>query len=203
MNISKDIEIIMEPKMDTETEENGNHYIHQLTMQTMVNRDILRKINERKQLTNCMENKNMTLRQLQDMVKELWEVTQTKEFSLDMNSSYPYELQKSFDQFVGQSRIYLEKHPNFMLLPIYPTIEKEKEQKGEDDTKEIHMSPIFMEKKHPLWNYNHFNRKNAIHAYPPTSQYHIPTSSHYRENTWRKGKIPQEDMLFAENDEEL
>ena len=107
-----DIEMNMEgeTKVETKTEEqNGYQYIHQLTMQTMVNRDVLRKINERKQRTNNQEQ-SMTLKQLQGMVLELWEITQTKEFSLDMNSSYPYELQNSFNQFVGHTRAYLEKH---------------------------------------------------------------------------------------------
>jgi len=210
MNASKD----SETESNVEIEE-GNHYIHQLTMQTMVNRDVLRKINERKQRTNSLEKRNMTLKQLQEMVRELWEVTQTKEFSLDMNSAYPYELQKSFDQFVVQTRAYLEKHPEFMNLPIFHVMEKEKERerekeeekKEEEDTKEIHMLPVFMEKQHPLWNYNHFNRKKAIHAYPPSSQYHIPTT-HYGEKIgsgggWRKAKIQQEDMLFTEDMDDL
>jgi len=192
-----------------------NHYIHQLTMQTMVNRDVLRKINERKQRTVSIEPRNMSLGKLQEMVLELWEVTQTKEFSLDMNSAYPYELQKSFDQFVVQTRTYLEKHPDFMNLPFSPhshsnpsiTIHEnesnqDSEKKGEEDRKEIHMLPVFMEKQHPLWNYNHFNRKKAVHAYPPTSHYHIPTT-YYGGKTGggggRKSKIHQDDMLFAED----
>jgi hypothetical protein len=195
---------------------NENHYIHQLTMQTMVNRDVLRKINERKQRSVSTEPSNMTLRQLQEMVRELWEVTQTKEFSLDMDSAYPYELQKSFDQFVVQTRSYLEKHPNCMNLPLSPhshlkspvTTEKNEDnygngKMGEEDTKEIHMLPVFMEKQHPLWNYNHFNRKKAVHAYPPNSEYHIPTT-HYGGKPgggggWRKAKIHQGDMLFDDS----
>jgi hypothetical protein len=207
-------------------EASENHYIHQLTMQTMVNRDVLRKINERKQRSVTTEPSTITLRQLQEMVRELWEVTQTKEFSLDMNSAYPYELQKSFDQFVVQARNYLEKHPDFMNLPLSPhsqsrtdshmkspiTIEKNEEKywnekKGEEDTKEIHMLPVFMEKQHPLWNYNHFNRKKAVHAYPPNSEFHIPTAQYGGKTGngngngggWRKAKIHQDDMLFAED----
>jgi hypothetical protein len=222
INFSKDSEsssdLKLEPIHREEIKGNENHYIHQLTMQTMVNRDVLRKINERKQRTVSTEPaRKMSLKQLQEMVRELWEVTQTKEFSLDMNSAYPYELQKSFDQFAVQTRAYLEKHPEFTNLPLSPhshlkpigTIEKTEdvhgiEKKGEEDTKEIHMLPVFMEKQHPLWNYNHFNRKKAVHAYPPNSEYHIPTT-HYGGKTggggggWRKAKIQQEDMLFVED----
>ena len=198
-----DIEMNMEgeTKVETKTEEqNGYQYIHQLTMQTMVNRDVLRKINERKQRTNNQEQ-SMTLKQLQGMVLELWEITQTKEFSLDMNSSYPYELQNSFNQFVGHTRAYLEKHPEIMNLSLSPNNKEEK--KGENDTKEIHMSPIFMEKKHPLWNYNHFNRKNAIHAYPPNSRYHIPTAKtqsimSFTPTSSSNWKYERNDVLFGD-----
>ena len=197
-------------------ESNESHYIHQLTMQTMVNRDVLRKINERKQRENTASEKSnsrVTLRQLQEMVKELWEVTQTKDFSLDMNSVYPFELQKSFDQFVGQTRNYLEKHPEFLSnLPLSPSQSHTKspiaplcetDDSREEDTKQIHMLPVFMEKQHPLWNYNHFNRKKAVHAYPPNSQYHIPTThynSGYSGNNGmrKKSSYQQENMLFAE-----
>ena len=240
IKFSKDLETETETEKDTNLnhgieEASENHYIHQLTMQTMVNRDVLRKINERKQRTVTTEPSTITLRQLQEMVRELWEVTQTKEFSLDMNSAYPYELQKSFDQFVVQARNYLEKHPDSMNLPLSPhahahahahshtdsqshlkspiTIEKNEdkywnEKKGEEDTKEIHMLPVFMEKQHPLWNYNHFNRKKAVHAYPPNSEFHIPTAQYGGKtgkgngNVWRKSKIYQDDMLFAEDIED-
>jgi hypothetical protein len=227
INFSKDSEstsdLKIEPIHREEIEEgNENHYIHQLTMQTMVNRDVLRKINERKQRTATTEPaKKMSLKQLQEMVRELWEVTQTKEFSLDMNSVYPYELQKSFDQFVVQSRAYLEKHPEFMNLPLSPhshlkpigDIEKKEEnhgieKKGEEDTKEIHMLPVFMEKQHPLWNYNHFNRRKAIHAYPPDSEYHISSSRSHssleKGGIWKKQHSGEfHDTLFGELEEDF
>lgn len=183
-----------ESKPVMESEEGGSrNYIHELTMQTMVNRDVLRKIKERKEASktqSLQSSSEMSLKQLQEMVRELWDVTQNKEFALDMNSVYPFELQKAFDQFVHHSRDFLEKHPHFMNSPQSPTShstterggkkrgENEKgEKRREEDTKQIEVLPVFMEKQHPLWNYNYFNRKNAIHAYPVNSQYHIPTST--------------------------
>jgi hypothetical protein len=64
-----------------------------------------------------------------------------------------------------------------------------------------------MEKQHPLWNYNYFNRRKAVHAYPPSSEFHIPSTTPYRnegyrKNDWNKKKHYQEDMLFAEDMED-
>lgn len=196
-------------------EKGSRNYIHELTMQTMVNRDVIRKIKERQQIIG-IGGREMSYHQFQEITRELWDITQTREFSMDMNSCYPYELQKSFNEFVVQTRQYLEKHPP-LSSPFYDNSLHEKAdveyvnllEKREEDTKEIHMAPVFMEKQHPLWNYNHFNRRKAIHAYPPDSEYHISSSSRGHSNLekggiWKKQHSGEfHDTLFGELEEDL
>jgi hypothetical protein len=204
------------PVSETMIERGSRNYIHELTMQTMVNRDVIRKIKERQQIIG-VSGREMTFHQFQEIVRELWDITQTREFSMDMNSVYPYELQKSFNEFVDQTRQYLEKHPpissSFHDENLHEKSEMEivanmHEKREEEDTKEIHMAPVFMEKQHPLWNYNHFNRRKAIHAYPPDSEYHISGSSSNHSNLERGGIWKREyhggyqDTLFGELEEE-
>jgi hypothetical protein len=205
------------PVSETMIERGCRNYIHELTMQTMVNRDVIRKIKERQQIIG-VSGREMTFHQFQEISRELWDITQTREFSMDMNSCYPYELQKIFNEFVDQTRHYLEKHPpissSFYDDNIHEKSEAEfvvnKHEKREEDTKEIHMAPVFMEKQHPLWNYNHFNRRKAIHAYPPDSEYHISgsSSSSNHSNLERGGIWKREyhggyqDTLFGELEEE-
>ena len=204
------------PVSETMIERGSRNYIHELTMQTMVNRDVIRKIKERQQVVSGRE---MTFHQFQEIGRELWDITQTREFSMDMNSCYPYELQKIFNEFVEQTRQYLEKHPpissSFYDDNLHEKADAEfvkvHEKREEEDTKEIHMAPIFMEKQHPLWNYNHFNRLKEIHAYPPDSEYHISgsssSSSHHsnleRGGVWkREYRGGYQDTLFGELEEE-
>ena len=194
-----------------EYEKGSRNYIHELTMQTMVNRDVIRKIKERQQVVSGRE---MTFHQFQEIGRELWDITQTRDFSMDMNSCYPYELQKIFNEFVEQTRQYLEKHPpissSFYDDNLHEKVDAEfvnMHEKREEDTKEIHMAPIFMEKQHPLWNYNHFNRRKAIHAYPPDSEYHISSNSSSsnleRGGVWkREYRGGYQDTLFGELEEE-
>ena len=202
------------PVSETMCERGSRNYIHELTMQTMVNRDVIRKIKERQQIIG-MSGREMTFHQFQEIVRELWDITQTRDFSMDMNSVYPYELQKIFNEFADQTRQYLEKHPpissSFYDNGLHEKSEVEfvkVHEKREEDTKEIHMAPIFMEKQHPLWNYNHFNRRKAIHAYPPDSEYHISASSSSHSKLERGGVWKREyrggyqDTLFGELEEE-
>ena len=196
-------------KKSADYERGSKNYIHELTMQTMVNRDVIRKIKERQQIVG-LGVREMSYHQLQEITRELWDITQTREFSMDMNSCYPYELQKSFNEFVDQTRQYLEKHPP-LSSPFQDENPHEKaveQPEKQEDTKEIHMLPVFMEKQHPLWNYNHFNRRKAIHAYPPDSEYHI--SSSYSHSSLEKGGIWKkersggfQDTLFGELEEEF
>lgn len=201
------------PESETMCERGSRNYIHELTMQTMVNRDVIRKIKERQQIIG-LGVREMSYHQLQEITRELWDITQTREFSMDMNSCYPYELQKSFNEFVDQTRQYLEKHPP-LSLPFQIENPHEKADmehvnvhEKQEDTKEIHMLPIFMEKQHPLWNYNHFNRRKAIHAYPPDSEYHISSSSRGHSNLekggiWKKQHSGEfHETLFGELEEE-
>lgn len=203
------------PVSETMIERGSRNYIHELTMQTMVNRDVIRKIKERQQIIG-VSGREMTFHQFQEVVRELWDITQTRDFSMDMNSVYPYELQKSFNEFADQTRQYLEKHPpissSFHDNGLHEKSEVEivanMHEKREEDTKEIHMAPVFMEKQHPLWNYNHFNRRKAIHAYPPDSEYHISGNSSSHSNLERGGVWKREyrggvqDSLFGELEEE-
>jgi hypothetical protein len=201
------------PVSETMIERGSRNYIHELTMQTMVNRDVIRKIKERQQIIG-VSGREMNFHQFQEIVRELWDITQTRDFSMDMNSVYPYELQKSFNEFADQTRQYLEKHPpissSFHANGLHEKSEMEivanMHEKREEDTKEIHMAPVFMEKQHPLWNYNHFNRRKAIHAYPPDSEYHISGSSHSnleRGGVWkREYRGGYQDTLFGELEEE-
>ena len=206
------------PESETMIERGSRNYIHELTMQTMVNRDVIRKIKERQQIIG-VSGREMTFYQFQEIARELWDITQTRDFSMDMNSCYPYELQKIFNEFVEQTRQYLEKHPpissSFYDDNLHEKVDAEfvkvHEKREEEDTKEIHMAPIFMEKQHPLWNYNHFNRRKAIHAYPPDSEYHISgsssSSSHHsnleRGGVWkREYRGGYQDTLFGELEEE-
>jgi hypothetical protein len=202
------------PESETMCERGSRNYIHELTMQTMVNRDVIRKIKERQQV---VVGREMTFHQFREIARELWDITQTRDFSMDINSVYPYELQKIFNEFADQTRQYLEKHP-----PISSSFHDENlheksdvefdanmhEKQEEEDTKEIHMAPVFMEKQHPLWNYNHFNRRKAIHAYPPDSEYHISGNSSNHSNLERGGIWKREyrggyqDTLFGELEEE-
>ena len=198
----------------TEYERGSRNYIHELTMQTMVNRDVIRKIKERQQIIG-IGGREISYHQFQEIVRELWDITQTREFSMDMNSVYPYELQKSFNELVDQTRQYLEKHPplssHFQVENPHEKSEVEQvnvQEKREEDTKEIHMAPVFMEKQHPLWNYNHFNRRKAIHAYPPNSEYHISSSRSHsnleKGGIWKKQHSGEfHDTLFGELEEDL
>ena len=202
------------PESETMIERGSRNYIHELTMQTMVNRDVIRKIKERQQIIG-VSGREMTFYQFQEIARELWDITQTRDFSMDMNSCYPYELQKIFNEFVEQTRQYLEKHPpissSFYDDNLHEKVDAEfvkvHEKREEEDTKEIHMAPIFMEKQHPLWNYNHFNRRKAIHAYPPDSEYHISSNSSSsnleRGGVWkREYRGGYQDTLFGELEEE-
>ena len=173
------------------------NYINQLTLDTMVNRDILRKINEKKAAAEAASTENWKLcwMNVQEISKELWDITKQGEMPVNLNSGFPYELQKTFNQYVSQCREYLEKHPserqkyNSMATTAtdamdncqansYPKKEESGKKEGgkPNEVKQIEMEQVYMQKQHPLWNYNHFNRKNAKHAYPPNSQYHIPTT---------------------------
>lgn len=200
------------PVSETMIERGSRNYIHELTMQTMVNRDVIRKIKERQQIIG-VNGREMTFHQFQEIVRELWDITQTRDFSMDMNSVYPYELQKIFNEFADQTRQYLEKHPpissSFHDNGLHEKAEMEfvanMHEIREEDTKEIHMLPVFMEKQHPLWNYNHFNRRKAIHAYPPDSEFHI-SGSHSnleRGGVWKRERRGGfQDTLFGELEEE-
>lgn len=202
-------------KNSAEYAKGSKNYIHELTMQTMVNRDVIRKIKERQQIIG-IGGCEMTFHQFQEISRELWDITQMREFSMDMNSCYPYELQKIFNEFVDQTRQYLEKHPPISSSFYNDSLHEKSEiehvnvhEKLEEDTKEIHMAPVFMEKQHPLWNYNHFNRRKAIHAYPPDSEYHISGSSSSHHSNLERGGIWKreyrggyQDTLFGELEED-
>lgn len=155
----------------------SSQFVYQLTMNTLVNQDALRKI----QYKNVKILNRNDILCFKDQVSE-WIRILGQDDTLS-RKDVPEEIQIKYDIFIKSCYSHWKK----MFFPEnveddqneyqnsnqnISDINESTEAKNDKDSKEISLLPIFMKYQHPVWNNSRFNKKKGDYTYP-----HLQTSS--------------------------
>lgn len=164
----------------------SSQFVYQLTMNTLVNQDVLRKI----QYKNVQTLNGNDILCFKDQVSE-WIRTLGQDDPL-MKKDIPEEIQKNYDIFIKSCYFHWKKmffpednenvqneYQNNSDTQMETETETDTDTKKETDTdsKEISLLPIFMKYQHPVWNNSRFNKKKGNYSHP-----HLQTDRHYSGN---------------------
>ena len=191
-------------KLDTEPEQEPeqepvpeNDYIRQLTLDTMINQDLLRKIRYKK----AKESQVIFKPNFKDQVIE-WIEQLLKDYENPIPKyEIPQEIRESFETFMKNCNEQWKNHwqqnetQNEKVLEVNISewesdrigMEKVSFSKNEiENPKEISMLPIYMKFQHPIWNNGRLNKKNGNYNHPHLNQNH-------------KKSYKDDNMLFPES----
>jgi hypothetical protein len=169
---------------ETEETPDSTSFIYQLTMNTLVNQDVLRKI-QYKNVSLMNGNEVLCFKeQVSDWIRIL------SQDSSQEKKEIPEEIQKTYDIFIKNCYFHwkkkLEKRDTEKeqtedqksiekIMDEFPHfIKNHMDQKmvlqKEEDSKEISLLPIFMKYQHPVWNNSRFNKKKGNYIHPHLTQ---------------------------------
>lgn len=185
-------ETSVDQSVDQSVEQNA--YIHQLTMETMINQDLLRKIRYKK----AKESQTIFKPNFKDQASE-WLEQLLKDYDHPFPKyELPQEIREGFDAFMKICNEHWKQHwetkkGTDMDMEMDTEWASDKldtklETKNEN-AKEISMLPIYMKFQHPIWNNGSFNHKHGKYNHPHLNR---NQKSSYRENSYQ-------DTLFPEN----
>jgi len=170
-----------------------NAYIRQLTMETMINQDLLRKIRYKK----AKESQTIFKPNFKDQASE-WLEQLLKDYDHPFPKyDIPCEIREGFDAFMKTCNEHWNQHwetTKRMDLGMEmdtewasDNLDTKLDTKNEND-KEISMLPIYMKFQHPIWNNGSFNHKHGKYNHPHLNKKSIGIS--YQDNS---------QTLFPEN----
>lgn len=178
-----------------------NTYIRQLTMETMINQDLLRKIRYKK----AKESQTIFKPNFKDQASE-WLEQLLKDYDHPFPKyDLPSEIREGFDTFMKICNEHWKQHwktqnetQNEKVVEMDIEIDTEwasdkldtKMDTETETDKEISMLPIYMKFQHPVWNNGRFNHKHGNYNHPHLNRNHKKGS--YNENS-------QQNTLFPEN----
>ena len=169
-----------------------NAYIHQLTMETMINQDLLRKIRYKK----AKESQTIFKPNFKDQASE-WLEQLLKDYDHPFPKyEFPEEIREGFETFMKICNEHWKQHWETTKVVdmemdtewASDNLDTKLETKNEN-AKEISMLPIYMKFQHPVWNNGSFNHKHGKYNHPHLNR---NQKSSYRENS-------HQDTLFPEN----
>jgi hypothetical protein len=190
-NISDaEIEQPVDQPVDQPVEQNA--YIRQLTMETMINQDLLRKIRYKK----AKESQTIFKPNFKDQASE-WLEQLLKDYDHPFPKyDIPCEIREGFDAFMKTCNEHWKQHwettKRIELGMEMDTewasdnLDTKLDTKNEND-KEISMLPIYMKFQHPVWNNGSFNHKHG--------KYNHPHLNRNRKNSYQDNS----QTLFPEN----
>lgn len=169
-----------------------NAYIHQLTMETMINQDLLRKIRYKK----AKESQTIFKPNFKDQASE-WLEQLLKDYDHPFPKyEIPCEIREGFDAFMKTCNEHWKQHWETTKVVdmemdtewASDKLDTKLETKNEN-AKEISMLPIYMKFQHPVWNNGSFNHKHGKYNHPHLNQNHKKSS--YRENSHQDTLSPE------------
>jgi hypothetical protein len=171
-----------------------NAYIRQLTMETMINQDLLRKIRYKK----TKESQTIFKPNFKDQASE-WLEQLLKDYEHPFPKyDIPCEIREGFEIFMKICNQQWNQHwetktenenEKIMEMEMDTEWASDKLDTETENAKEISMLPIYMKFQHPVWNNGSFNHKHGKYNHPHLNRNHKKSS--YHEN--------QENTLFPEN----
>lgn len=172
-----------------------NAYIRQLTMETMINQDLLRKIRYKK----AKESQTILKPNFKDQASE-WLEQLLKDYDHPFPKyDLPQDIREGFDAFMKICNEHWKQHwETTKGMELEMEIDTEwasdklntKLETKNENSKEISMLPIYMKFQHPIWNNGSFNHKHGKYNHPHLNRNHKKSS--YHDNS-------HQDTLFPEN----
>jgi hypothetical protein len=183
----------VDQSVDQSAEQNA--YIRQLTMETMINQDLLRKIRYKK----AKESQTIFKPNFKDQASE-WLEQLLKDYDhLFPKYDIPCEIREGFDAFMKICNEHWKQHwETTKMMDLGMEMDTEwasdkletKLDTKNENAKEISMLPIYMKFQHPVWNNGSFNHKHGKYNHPHLNRNHKKSS--YHDNS-------QQNTLFPEN----
>lgn len=169
-----------------------NPYIRQLTMETMINQDLLRKIRYKK----SKELQIIFKPNFKDQASE-WLEQLLKDYDHPFPKyDLPQEIREGFDVFMKTCNEHWKQHwktknenQNEKLVEMEIDTEwasnklDTKLDTETENSKEISMLPIYMKFQHPIWNNGRFNHKHGNYNHPHLNRNHKKSSYHDNSQT--------------------
>lgn len=164
-----------------------NAYIHQLTMETMINQDLLRKIRYKK----AKESQTIFKPNFKDQASE-WLEQLLKDYDHPFPKyDLPQEIREGFETFMKICNDHWKQHwetktenENEKVINMEMDTEWASDQLDTkletktENAKEISMLPIYMKFQHPIWNNGRFNHKHGNYNHPHLNRNHKKSSHH-------------------------
>ena len=167
--VEQSVEQIVEQIVEQSVEHNA--YIRQLTMETMINQDLLRKIRYKK----AKESQTILKPNFKDQASE-WLEQLLKDYDHPFPKyDLPQEIREGFDAFMKICNEHWKQHwESTKGMELEMEIDTEwasdklntKLETKNENAKEISMLPIYMKFQHPVWNNGSFNHKHGKYNHP-------------------------------------